>query len=176
MATGSGKTVVMAMLIAWQVLNKGANPRDGRFSDSFLIVCPGITNRDRLRVVLPSDPNNYYRERDLVPPELREDLGRTKVVITNFHTFKRRETVKANKVTKQILGATAENEGGCLPRLQIRWSGRVCRELGTKRNVVVINDEAFITLVTRGVKTRWHRWMTWLGPQGRGEGGGLSAG
>ncbi len=65
MATGSGKTVVMAMLIAWHVLNKLANPQDRRFSDTFLIVTPGITIRDRLRVLKPNDPNNYYVERDL---------------------------------------------------------------------------------------------------------------
>jgi len=68
MATGSGKTVVMGMLIAWQALNKLANTQDGRFSDTFLIVTPGITIRDRLRVLLPNDPNNYYRQRDLLPP------------------------------------------------------------------------------------------------------------
>ena len=62
MATGSGKTVVMAMLIAWHVLNKLANPQDARFSDTFLIVTPGITIRDRLRVLLPNDPQNYYRQ------------------------------------------------------------------------------------------------------------------
>ncbi|MBI4235870.1 MAG: DEAD/DEAH box helicase family protein, partial [Chloroflexi bacterium] len=61
MATGSGKTVVMAMLIAWQALNKMANPQDARFSDAFLIITPGITIRDRLRVLLPNDPDNYYR-------------------------------------------------------------------------------------------------------------------
>ena len=59
MATGSGKTVVMAMLIAWQTLNKLANPQDRRFSDTFLVVAPGITIRDRLRVLLPNDPGNY---------------------------------------------------------------------------------------------------------------------
>ena len=69
MATGSGKTVVMAMLIAWQTLNKLANPQDARFSDTFLIVTPGITIRDRLRVLLPNDPQNYYRQHDLVPPD-----------------------------------------------------------------------------------------------------------
>ena len=37
MATGSGKTVVMAMLIAWHTLNKRANPQDARFSDTFLM-------------------------------------------------------------------------------------------------------------------------------------------
>ena len=67
MATGSGKTVVMAMLIAWQALNKLARPQDNRFSDSFLIVTPGITIRDRLRVLLPNDPDNYYRKLDVVP-------------------------------------------------------------------------------------------------------------
>jgi WD40 repeat protein len=60
MATGSGKTVVMSMLIAWQVLNKRRYPHDNRFTDAFLVVALGITIRDRLRVLLPSDPNNYY--------------------------------------------------------------------------------------------------------------------
>ena len=59
MATGSGKTVVMSMLIAWQLLNKRRNPHDKRVTDAFLIVTPGITIRDRLRVLLPSDQNNY---------------------------------------------------------------------------------------------------------------------
>ena len=75
MATGCGKTVVMAMLIAWQTLNKLANPQDARFSDTFLIVTPGITIRDRLRVLLPNDPQNYYRQRDIVPPDLLERAG-----------------------------------------------------------------------------------------------------
>ena len=75
MATGSGKTVVMSMLIAWQVLNKRRYPHDNRFTDAFLVVAPGITIRDRLRVLLPSDPNNYYRELDIVPAEYRGDLG-----------------------------------------------------------------------------------------------------
>jgi type III restriction enzyme len=70
MATGSGKTVVMGMLIAWQTLNKLDNRQDARFSDTFLIVTPGITIRDRLRVLLPTDPDNYYRERDLLPPDI----------------------------------------------------------------------------------------------------------
>ena len=56
MATGSGKTVVMAMLIAWHTLNKVHPPQDARFSQRFLVVTPGITIRDRLRVLLPSDP------------------------------------------------------------------------------------------------------------------------
>lgn len=141
MATGSGKTTVMAMMIAWQTLNKAANPHDRRFSDAFLIVCPGITIRDRLRVVLPSDPNNYYRTFDLVPPELRDNLGRAKVVIANFHSFKRRETVKAPKITKQILGGKAD-AAGVFTETPDQMVRRVLRELGSKKNIVVINDEA----------------------------------
>ena len=103
MATGSGKTVVMAMLIAWQALNKLANPQDARFSDTFLIVTPGITIRDRLRVLLPNDPENYYRQRDIVPADLLEQLGQAKILITNFHAFQLREKVAAGKLTKAIL-------------------------------------------------------------------------
>jgi type III restriction enzyme len=93
MATGSGKTVVIAMLIVWHVLNKLANPRDARFTDSFLIVTPGITIRDRLRVLLPSDPTNYYRALALVPPDLMDQIAHAKIVITNFHAFRRREKI-----------------------------------------------------------------------------------
>src|SRR5437588_1020301 len=141
MATGTGKTVVMAMLIAWQTLNKAANPQDGRFTDAFLVVSPGITIRDRLRVLLPSDPSNYYRERDLVPPELRQDLGRARVIVSNFHVFTRKETMKATKTTKQLLGAKAQATGVFTetPDQMVR---RVVRELGTKRNIIVLNDEA----------------------------------
>lgn len=78
MATGSGKTVVMAMLIAWHTLNKHANPQDARFSDTFLIVTPGITIRDRLRVLLPNDPESYYHQRDLVPTQFQDQLGQAK--------------------------------------------------------------------------------------------------
>jgi type III restriction enzyme len=59
MATGTGKTIVMAMLIAWQTINKAHSPRDACFTNRFLIVAPGITIRDRLRVLLPADAGNY---------------------------------------------------------------------------------------------------------------------
>jgi hypothetical protein len=59
MATGTGKTVVMAMLIAWQTINKVTSPRDPRFAKRFLVVTPSITIRDRLRVLAPGAPGNY---------------------------------------------------------------------------------------------------------------------
>jgi type III restriction enzyme len=135
MATGSGKTVVMAMLIAWHALNKLADPKDRRFSDTFLVVTPGITIRDRLRVLWPNDAENDYRRRDLVPPDLIGQLGRAKILITNFHAFQARKVIEANRLTKEILGT----DFGESPAQMVN---RVCRELGSKRNVVVINDEA----------------------------------
>jgi type III restriction enzyme len=139
MATGTGKTVVMGMLIAWQALNKLAHPQDVRFSDAFLIVAPGITIRDRLRVLLPSDPGNYYRERDILPPELAPRLEQARIVITNFHAFQLRELGEGSPLTKKI--ATRDNPGVFkeTPDQMVR---RVCRELGTKRQLVVLNDEA----------------------------------
>jgi type III restriction enzyme len=139
MATGSGKTVVMAMLIAWQALNKLANTQDARFSDTFLIVTPGITIRDRLRVLLPNDPQNYYRALDLVPPGMVADLGKAKILITNFHAFKLREHTAAGKLTKSILAGEGASPFTETPDQMVR---RVCRELGTKKNIIVINDEA----------------------------------
>jgi len=139
MATGSGKTIVMAMLIAWQTLNKLANPQDARFSDAFLIVTPGITIRDRLRVLLPNDPQNYYRQRDIIPTQWQEQLGQAKILITNFHAFKLREKVAAGKITKAIL---AEGDAGAFTETPDQMVRRVCRELGNKKNIIILSDEA----------------------------------
>lgn len=139
MATGSGKTVVMAMLIAWHVLNKLANPQDARFSDTFLLVTPGITIRDRLRVLLPNDHENYYRQRDIVPSQLMAELAQAKILITNFHAFQLRERGNAAKLTKQILAQGGSSAFTETPDQMVR---RVCREFGNKKNVIVINDEA----------------------------------
>jgi len=139
MATGSGKTVVMAMIIAWQALNKMEHRQDTRFSDTFLVVCPGITIRDRLRVLLPNDPQNYYRERDLIPGNDIERLGQAKILITNFHAFQQREKVKTGRLNRQLLQA---DETGALTESPDEMVRRVCRELGTSKQVVVLNDEA----------------------------------
>ena len=139
MATGSGKTVLMAMLIAWHVLNKLAGRQDARFGDSFLFVTPGITIRDRLRVLYPSDANNYYRQHDLVPPDLMPQLNQAKIVITNFHVFQPREKIKAGALTKELLAQGKPSRLTESPGEMVR---RVCRELGNKRNIIVINDEA----------------------------------
>ncbi len=83
MATGSGKTVVMAMMMAWQVLNKIANPQERKFSDAVLVVCPNLTVRERLQVLRPKRPDNYYDKFDLLPPGFKEGLTRGRYLITN---------------------------------------------------------------------------------------------
>lgn len=139
MATGSGKTVVMTMLIAWQTLNKRANQQDSRYTDTFLVITPGITIRDRLRVLFPNDPSNYYSQRDIVPAHLIEQLGQAKIVITNFHAFQLREKVAAGKITKSIL---SEGKGSPFAETPDQMVRRVCRELSTKKNIIILNDEA----------------------------------
>ncbi len=141
MATGSGKTVVMAMLIAWQTLNKLANPQDKRFCDAFLIVAPGITIRDRLRVLLPNDPDNYYEKMDVVPRSQLGELHKAKIAVTNFQALQPKERNPASTLTKAILAGPAEEDSPFreTPAQVVR---RVCKDLGNKRSLIVINDEA----------------------------------
>lgn len=117
MATGSGKTTVMAMLIAWQPLN-AVRTSSQKFSRGFLVVAPGITIKDRLQVLKPNDPYNYYKERELVPPDMMGDLRKAVVVITNYHAFMPREKIDVSKGTRAVLDGwegktmeTKESEG-----------------------------------------------------------------
>ncbi|MDO9710758.1 BPTD_3080 family restriction endonuclease [Paracraurococcus lichenis] len=140
MATGSGKTTVMAMLIAWQTINAVRMPGSDLYSRGFLIVTPGITIKDRLRVLMPNDPDSYYASRELVPTDMLSDLGRAKIVITNYHAFKHRETLEISKTGRSLLQGreappqTIENDGQML--------ARVCNDLMGFKGVVVLNDEA----------------------------------
>ena len=87
MATGAGKTVVMAMLIAWAFCNRGTKPGDPRYPRRVLVVCPNLTIRERLSVLRPGDPDNYYEKFDIVPTSMRPELAKGKVLVTNWHRF-----------------------------------------------------------------------------------------
>jgi type III restriction enzyme len=88
MATGTGKTTVMAMLAAWSILNKVAMRGDACFSDVVLVVCPNVTIRRRLGELDPREGDaSLYRTRDLVPPHLMADLVKGRVLVTNWHVF-----------------------------------------------------------------------------------------
>jgi type III restriction enzyme len=141
MATGSGKTVLMAMLIAWQALNKAANPQDRRFSDKFLVITPGITIRDRLRVLLPNDSGNFYKALEVVTPEQLDRLQSATVLVTNFHGFLRRDKIQAAPLTKRIL-AQDDADDERFRETPAEMVRRVCRVFGASKNIVVLNDEA----------------------------------
>ena len=87
----------MAMIIAWQTINAVRRPGSRRFTRGFLVVTPGVTIRDRLRLLQPNDPDSYYASRELVPKDMLRDLERAKIVITNYHAFLRRETLELSK-------------------------------------------------------------------------------
>ncbi|MDZ4717014.1 MAG: DEAD/DEAH box helicase family protein [Roseiflexaceae bacterium] len=130
LATGSGKTTVMAMLIAWSVLNKVQSRQDKRFSDAVLIVAPNLTVKERLQVLLPSRPDNYYERFDLVPLGMLPQLGQGKFLITNWHLFLPQDDTNTRGVVK--LG----------PESDAAFCQRVLRDLGPKGNLLVLNDEA----------------------------------
>ena len=103
LATGSGKTTVMVMLIAWQTVNAVRRPNSKNFTRGFLIVTPSLTIKDRLRVLQPNDPDSYYQSRELVPGDMLLDLGKAKIIITNYHAFKLRQTLDLSKGGRALL-------------------------------------------------------------------------
>lgn len=103
LATGAGKTTVISMIIAWQTVNAVRRPTSKLFTRGFLVVTPGLTIRDRLRVLQPNDPDSYYVSRELVPNDMLPDLDRAKIVITNYHAFKLRERIDISKGGRSLL-------------------------------------------------------------------------
>jgi type III restriction enzyme len=132
MATGSGKTVVMAMLISWAFCNRGTKPGDPRFPRRALIVCPNLTIKERLAVLRPDDPDNYYEKFDLVPSTLRVELAKGKVFVTNWHWFSpESEVIKVGGVTVGKIGAET-SEAFAQNRLGDLWD---------TEPLMVFNDE-----------------------------------
>ena len=131
MATGSGKTIVMGMLIAWSLLNKARQPTDRRFSDAVLVVCPNLTVKERLRILRPAEDDNVYADFDLVPPGTAAALHSGRVMVTNWHAFAVADDARRRGVVKR----GRESAGA--------FASRVLKaELSSKGNLLVINDEA----------------------------------
>lgn len=143
MATGSGKTTVMALLIAWQAINAARRPNSTRFTNGFLLVAPGITIRDRLRVLQPEEAENYFEDprRRIVPPEMLGDLRRARVVVSNYHAFQLRETTPIKPEARKILTDRGEE-----PKRFLETEGQMIQRIASKlmglKRIVVINDEA----------------------------------
>jgi type III restriction enzyme len=141
LATGAGKTTVMAMIIAWQTVNAVRHPTSNNFTRGFLVCAPGLTIKDRLRVLQPADPDSYYIDRELVPSDMFEDVKRAKIVITNYHAFKRRERVELSKGGRQLLQGRTGDELDTL-ETEGQMIQRVMPDLMGLKNIMVINDEA----------------------------------
>ena len=141
LATGAGKTTVMAMIIAWQTVNSVRRPNSNRFTHGFLIVTPGITIRDRLRVLYPNDPDSYYASRELVPSDMLGDLERAKIVITNYHAFSRRETIDVSRGGRALLEGRTGQQVDSL-ETEGQMIQRVMPSLMGLKNILAMNDEA----------------------------------
>lgn len=133
MATGSGKTIVMAMTVAWQVLNKVTYPQDARFAKNVFVVAPGLTVKSRLQVIVPSALGNYYDEFNIVPPGLRDQLRQGNVRVRNWHVLNWEADDKIRKKR------TVDKRGAKSDEAYVR---DVLGEMATARNIMVINDEA----------------------------------
>jgi type III restriction enzyme len=133
MATGTGKTIVMAMTIAWHILNKVANPQDARFSKNVLVIAPGLTVKKRLAVLEPAAEGNYYEAFNIVPPALLERLRQGKVLVRNWHAlaWESEEQIKKRKSVDKR-GAKSDEA----------YTREVLGEMANARNLLVINDEA----------------------------------
>lgn len=129
MATGSGKTVVMAMLIAWSVLNKVQNRQDKRFSDAVLAVCPNLTIKERLKVLIPGSEGNYYEDFDIVPRSLLPLLAQGRLEVINWQSL-----TEDKDPARSVMRRGEETPNA--------FAKRVLRELGDKKNILVVNDEA----------------------------------
>ena len=133
MATGAGKTVVMAMVVAWHVLNKVAHPRDRRFSRNVLVVAPGLTVKSRLAVLEPSHPENYYEAFHVVPSAMLDRLRRGRVVVRNWHAL---NWEGEEKVARR---RSVDKRGARSDEAYVR---DVLGDMAKARDLLVINDEA----------------------------------
>jgi type III restriction enzyme len=133
MATGSGKTVIMAMIVAWHVLNKTANNKDTRFSKNILVVAPGLTVKNRLQVLNTTDENNFYQSFNIVPSGMMERLREGRVLIVNwqFLAWDSEERIAKRK--------SVDKRGAKSDEAYVR---EVLGDMSRAENIIVINDEA----------------------------------
>lgn len=132
MATGSGKTVVMALLLAWAFCNRGRTPADARFPRRALVVCPNLTIKERLGVLRTGDPDNYFDKFDLVPSALRPELAKGRVLVANWHLFNpQAEELRVGGVAVGRLGPETP-DAFARARLQDLWDDEP---------LLVLNDE-----------------------------------
>lgn len=160
MATGTGKTVVMSMVIAWQILNKVTYPQDNRFSKNIFVVAPGLTVKSRLSVLVPSAPGNYFEEFSMVPPAMLDKLRQGKVMVRNWHLL---AWETDEKIAKK---RSVDKRGAKSDEAYVR---EVLAEMAGSSNIVVLNDEAHhawraaVQSKTKGLSKEEEEATVWVG-------------
>lgn len=160
MATGSGKTIVMAKVIAWQILNKVANQQDKRFSKNILVVAPGLTVKSRLAVLNPNSEGNYFEVFNVVPHALFDRLRQGKVLIHNWHSL---AWLTEERIAKK---KSVDKRGAKSDEAYVR---EVLGDMANSQNILVINDEAHhawrvaAMSKTKGIKKEEEEATVWVG-------------
>jgi len=141
MATGTGKTIVMAMLISYNIINRITYPKDPRFSKNVLVVAPGLTVKSRLQVLLPDSDSNYYEAFDIIPQDFYDKLRLGNVKVINWHTLDWDTQDRINKKIEKGTLRTVDKR----KKIEISdeaYIKQVLEELSDCKNILVINDEA----------------------------------
>lgn len=149
LATGTGKTVVMALLVTWSTLHKH-KVSGSSLSNNFLVLVPNLTVRDRVSGIPrgdglePAGECNLYKELDMVPPEYAEEF-QPNILVKNW------QAIPLEAKREDWIGEEIVQEGRFIPATVLRAMRRraqqdpntvIRRMLGNWRDVFIINDEA----------------------------------
>ena len=131
MATGTGKTTLMGMIITWQVLNALTYPkRNKEFSRSALVIAPGLTVKERLRVLYPGEPDNVYDAFNLCPTDaMRQRINQMDLLVENWHTL-----MPLKEQDRSVVKKGKESDEA--------YTRRVLGKLADCKDLIVLNDEA----------------------------------
>lgn len=151
LATGTGKTVVMALFVTWATLHR-RKVSGSSLSTNFLVLVPNLTVRDRVNGQPRGDgldaagAQNLYDAFEMVPPEYREEF-QPNVLVRNWQGI----PLEAKREDWIGEGEIPVEEGRFIPQSVLRAMQRrtrqdpnapIRRTLGGWRDLVVINDEA----------------------------------
>lgn len=147
MATGSGKTLVMAMAIAWSFFHKKFEA-GSPLSKSFLVIAPNVIVFERLREDLEN--GKIFQNWDLIPPEWKHDWQMTFIMrgetrksttegtlyLTNIHQlYEGRDAEKEVDPVTRLLGPKPKDATGS-------WEEDILERVQKHKDLLIINDEA----------------------------------
>jgi len=147
MATGSGKTLVMAMAVAWSFFHKKFEA-GSPLSKTFLVIAPNVIVFERLREDLEN--GKIFQNWDLIPPEWKHDWQMTFIMrgetrksttegtlyLTNIHQlYEGRDAEKEVDPVTRLLGPKPKDATGS-------WEEDILERVQKHKDLLIINDEA----------------------------------